>query len=64
QEFLYYALDGEFTENILKFQNRLTLVGEIEREILSGLFYGETSGLDFLWGFIWTIEHLVKSNLY
>jgi hypothetical protein len=48
----------------LKFQNRLTLVGEIEREILSGLFYGETSGLDFLWGFIWTIEHLVKSNLY
>ena len=60
QQYLKYALQGEFAEPINTLFSCLANNLRIEKTLLDQLFYGFSSGEDFLWGLIWTFKQLVK----
>lgn len=60
QQYLNYALQGEFAEPINTLFSCLANNLKIEKILLDQLFYGFSSGEDFLWGLIWTFKQLVK----
>ena len=58
QQYLKYALQGEFAEPIDTLFSCLANNLKIEKTLLDQLFYGFSSGKDFLWGLIWTFKQL------
>lgn len=60
QEFLSYAILSHFSESILDFLSQFIDHTLITKQLLSNILIGSTSGIDFLWGFIWTVEKVLK----
>lgn len=59
QEFLYYALKGEFSESILEFISQIVKNEVLSRDTIINILIGSSSGLDFICGFIWIIEQIL-----